>query len=285
MVQSEIGHFTWPSRRVGRGLGKANSYWQIFAYENNDVVMYMNWVRSKDTVNLAVALKNAIVAAMSGEPFTTVKALIDLRGALDASGELTPVVALEDMATYQASNRNINQTYVPATPEFYQRDRGGNLIPIRDTSFVGIYLRDDEVPSGEGNDPGAIGNPTFTLTWSYTGGGEGPDIDLWVTDPTGKMLTTSRDGYGLGPTPEGGKIDYDDRGASGSGDGGGPERAYWPTGQAPSGTYSYGVRYYSGSGTANYTVHVYKNGSLVGNQSGSFDSTGGRITLGSVQAE
>jgi len=27
MVQSEIGHFTWPSRRVGRGLGKANSYW------------------------------------------------------------------------------------------------------------------------------------------------------------------------------------------------------------------------------------------------------------------
>jgi len=29
MVQSEIGHFTWPSRRVGRGLGKANSYWRL----------------------------------------------------------------------------------------------------------------------------------------------------------------------------------------------------------------------------------------------------------------
>jgi len=27
MVQSEIEDFTWPSRRVGRGLGKANSYW------------------------------------------------------------------------------------------------------------------------------------------------------------------------------------------------------------------------------------------------------------------
>ena len=27
MVQSEIGDFAWPNRRVGRKLGKANSYW------------------------------------------------------------------------------------------------------------------------------------------------------------------------------------------------------------------------------------------------------------------
>ena len=27
MLQSEIGDFTWRSRRVVRGLGKANSYW------------------------------------------------------------------------------------------------------------------------------------------------------------------------------------------------------------------------------------------------------------------
>jgi len=27
MVQSEIEDFTWPSRRVGRKFGKANSYW------------------------------------------------------------------------------------------------------------------------------------------------------------------------------------------------------------------------------------------------------------------
>jgi len=30
MVQSEIEDFTWPSRRVGRKFGKANSYWLGF---------------------------------------------------------------------------------------------------------------------------------------------------------------------------------------------------------------------------------------------------------------
>lgn len=136
--------------------------------------------------------------------------------------------------------------------------------------------------SGEGQDPGGRGSIAFTLTWSYTGGGEGPDIDLWVIDPHGQKLSCSRDGYSLGPTPEGGRIDFDDQGDSGPGDGGGPERAYWPEEQAPRGTYTYGVRYFYGTGTAYYTLNVYKNNLSVSTKTGTLSSEGWDITVGMV---
>lgn len=144
---------------------------------------------------------------------------------------------------------------------------------------------------GEGVDPGARGNPSFTLTWSYSedSEAEGPDIDCWVVDPYGQTLSTSRDGYSLGPTPEGGEIDFDDQGATGPGDGGGPERVYWPDGQAPSGRYTYGVRYYEGIGTAYYTMRVYKNNTLVATKTGTLACPDGysyplgpRVTLGTI---
>jgi len=144
---------------------------------------------------------------------------------------------------------------------------------------------------GEGQDPGARGNPSFSLTWSYSqdSAPEGPDIDIWVVDPYGQTLSSSRDGYSLGPTPEGGEIDFDDQGATGPGDGGGPERVYWPEGQAPTGTYSYGVRYFTGQGTAYYTVRVYKNSRLVTTKTGRLSSPGGnalpmgpRVPLGTI---
>ena len=109
--------------------------------------------------------------------------------------------------------------------------------------FVGCGGEDSLGP-GEGADPGAIlddgtvGDPAFTLTWSHDQSDEGPDIDMWVRDPNGSVLSTSRDGYSLGPTPEGGAIDRDDLGAYGAGSGGGPERAYWLPGSQPGGTYS-----------------------------------------------
>lgn len=144
---------------------------------------------------------------------------------------------------------------------------------------------------GEGEDPGFVlddgssGDPAFTLTWSHDQSDEGPDIDMWVRDPKGQILSTSRDGYSLGPTPEGGAIDRDDLGAHGGGTGGGPERTYWRQGSAPSGTYTYGVRYYQGEGTADYTLRVYVNGDLVATKTGSFSSPGSRVQLGQIDAD
>lgn len=132
------------------------------------------------------------------------------------------------------------------------------------------------------DDAGNIGDPAFTLVWSYTVEGEGPDIDFYVTDPNGATLSTSRNGYGLGPTPEGGKIDYDDRGDQGAGDGGGPERAYWPEGQAPQGTYTYGIRYYGGTGEVNYTLRIYKGGQLAVTKTGTLEEKGSAIELGAI---
>jgi len=157
--------------------------------------------------------------------------------------------------------------------------------------MIGCSEEDNPV-NGEGEDPGARGNPTFTITWSYDGDSqsEGPDIDIWVVDPREQTLSTSRDGYSLGPTPQGGRIDYDDQGATGPGDGGGPERVYWPLGEASHGTYTYGVRYYAGTGTAHYTLRVYKNGNLYTTKTGtltcpdgSYPPLGSRVTVGTIQ--
>ncbi|MBN2301659.1 MAG: hypothetical protein JXN60_03985 [Lentisphaerae bacterium] len=168
----------------------------------------------------------------------------------------------------------------------------GSLVVVSALFFMtGCENASDDDGANAGIDPGAvidasgnIGDPAFTLVWSYDIAGEGPDIDFYVTDPNGATLSTSRNGYGLGPTPEGGIIDFDDRGAEGDGDGGGPERAYWPQGQAPQGVYSFGVRYYSGTGHANYTMRVYKGGRLVATKTGTLTERGGTIELGSISS-
>lgn len=145
-----------------------------------------------------------------------------------------------------------------------------------------------------GSDPGAIGNPSFSLVWNFSGSSspEGPDIDIWVRCPNGHKLSTSpQSGTYYGPyssygvvESEGGQIDYDDMGGWGQGDGGGAERAYWPTGQAPLGTYTYGLRYYGGDGTVLYTMRV-RYLSDTGNivtlvKMGELTSKGSEITLG-----
>jgi hypothetical protein len=118
---------------------------------------------------------------------------------------------------------------------------------------------------GKGADPGAKGDVSFTLTWRYDTDRQGiknkggPDVDIWVADPLGQVINTSQEGvFKQGPTPEGGRADFDDRGAYGPGNGGGPERIFWPTGKAPKGKYHYGVRWFEGIGTATYTVKVYR---------------------------
>jgi len=118
-----------------------------------------------------------------------------------------------------------------------------------------------------GIDPGSKGNISFTLVWTHAGSTRpgGPDVDLQVYDPKGGLLSSSNIGYKLGPTPEGGRIDQDDRGGWGEipSPGGGPERAFWPDGNAPLGTYTFGVCYFKGDGEADYTLRVYDRERLV----------------------
>ena len=84
------------------------------------------------------------------------------------------------------------------------------------------------------------GDVQVTLTWTNTA-----DIDLWVTDPFGELI------YWAHPSSaSGGELDVDDR------NGYGPENIFWPQGGAPTGTYIVDVDYYSGSGTADYSVLV-----------------------------
>ncbi len=140
--------------------------------------------------------------------------------------------------------------------------------------------------TGAPEDPGARGDPTVTLVWTYSGSShpQGPDIDIWVTDPKGNTVTTSN---GTPPSSaDNGTFDYDDRGGWGTRDGDngkGPERVYWTQGKAPRGTYKFGVRFYAGDGKANYTVRVYRNGRLLDSKSGTLTKKGQRKELGAFQ--
>ena len=146
---------------------------------------------------------------------------------------------------------------------------------------------------GGGNDPGARGDISFTLVWKYSVNVQGrdqrggPDVDIWILDPKGHRINTSSEGLGLGPTPEGGRADIDDRGAHGNGDGGGPERVFWPEGQAPAGKYTFGVRWYEGEGSARFVLRVYKGAKLVSTKSGLLRSTdkGNNSKLGVITSE
>ncbi|MBT3201679.1 MAG: hypothetical protein HN350_17395 [Phycisphaerales bacterium] len=141
---------------------------------------------------------------------------------------------------------------------------------------------------GTGEDPGARGDVSFTLVWKYDVNVQGrdrrggPDVDIWILDPLGGRISTSTDV--LERTPEGGKADFDDRGAHGNGDGGGPERVFWPDGKAPAGKYIYGVRWYQGVGSARFTLRVYQGDKLVDTKTGLLRSTdkGKNIKIGDI---
>lgn len=144
---------------------------------------------------------------------------------------------------------------------------------------------------GTGEDPGARGDVSFTLVWKYDVDVQGidrrggPDVDIWILDPLGHRISTSTNV--LERTPEGGKADFDDRGAHGNGDGGGPERVFWPEGKAPAGKYVYGVRWYQGDGSARFTLRVYQGDKLVDTKTGLLRSTDKdrNIELGVIKNE
>lgn len=73
----------------------------------------------------------------------------------------------------------------------------------------------------------------ITLGWTT-----GADIDLYVTDPFGEVLS-----YENTSVSSGGTLDRDARGACV--DGQTTENVYWPTGAAPRGTYQISANYFS----------------------------------------
>jgi len=91
--------------------------------------------------------------------------------------------------------------------------------------------------------PVASGELQFTLMWDST-----TDLDLHVLDPGGTEIN-----YGRKFSATGGELDVDDT------NGFGPENIYWNT-DAPVGTYLVGVRNFTGSAAANYTLTVTKRG-------------------------
>lgn len=100
--------------------------------------------------------------------------------------------------------------------------------------------QEDEVRLAESLLFTGSGDVQVTLTWDNTS-----DLDLWVTDPSGEKIY-----YANSTSASGGELDFDDT------DGFGPENIYWPLGEAPAGEYFCQVHYYSGTGTANYTVRI-----------------------------
>lgn len=127
-------------------------------------------------------------------------------------------------------------------------------------------------PSSSGGGGGlGTGDVQVTLRWQ----GE-DDLDLHVTDPGGDEIY-----YGNPSSSSGGQLDVDD--TAGCGDGGSHvENVFWPTGGAPSGTYSAQVEHFGGcdSGTTtSYTLEVRVGGSLVDSRTESVSPGGAGSTI------
>ena len=150
---------------------------------------------------------------------------------------------------------------VPGVPAAPSIDSGNLILPIGLPQNLG--LGEFEVLYGVYDDSGQTSNFIETriglvkvgtgalqvsLAWDST-----PDIDLWITDPSGTEIY-----FGNKFSPTGGELDLDDR------DGFGPENIYW-TQDAPDGIYKIEVDYYrrsgiggepGGTGPTDYTVTI-----------------------------
>lgn len=91
---------------------------------------------------------------------------------------------------------------------------------------------------------GGGGSVQISLTWDTTA-----DLDLWVTDPAGERIY-----YGNRSSATGGVLDVDDT------DGFGPENIYWPTNDAPVGTYTVQVDHFRGASPSPWRVTIVLSG-------------------------
>ncbi|MGE0705700.1 MAG: YfaP family protein [Vicinamibacterales bacterium] len=114
------------------------------------------------------------------------------------------------------------------------------------------------------------GDVQVTLSWDTDA-----DVDLHVVAPNGAEV------YYANPAAAGGELDLDSN-AGCSIDGVRNENVTWPTGQAPAGTYTVRVDYWSSCGVSrtNYTIRI-NNGGNVQVLTGSFTGSGDGGGLGS----
>lgn len=117
----------------------------------------------------------------------------------------------------------------------------------------------DILPFGNDEPELGTGDVQVTLRWDNSA-----DLDLHVTDPAGDEIY-----FAVPSSASGGQLDVD---ANATCEGDAPvENIFWPTGGAPTGTYSVSVDYYSAcdsTGPANYVVTILVNGQEVNSVSG-----------------
>lgn len=130
--------------------------------------------------------------------------------------------------------------------------------------FALILLRGSDsliniLPFGNDEPQLGTGDVQVTLRWDNSA-----DLDLHVTDPAGEEIY-----FAVPSSASGGQLDVD---ANGTCEGDAPvENIFWPTGGAPTGTYSVSVDYYSACDSTtptNYVVTILVNGQEVNSVSG-----------------
>lgn len=114
--------------------------------------------------------------------------------------------------------------------------------------------------------PMPVGGGDFqaTLTWAHYA-----DMDLYVTDPAGETIF-----YGNKTSASGGQLDRDANAACSEQDASPVENIFWPSAQAPTGTYQVYVNTYSPCGTVSqpWQLVVRVRGVVVLNVSGNGNS-------------
>ena len=104
-----------------------------FAFEHNDVVTYMSWVRMKENISPVRVSSDALSGDLAYSP-----AIIE-----DSQNhELAPYIPSGDTATYQMSHPGYEGPSVLAKPVFYQEDNEGKLVPVQRIDVEGILLDD-----------------------------------------------------------------------------------------------------------------------------------------------
>ncbi len=115
------------------------------------------------------------------------------------------------------------------------------------------------------------GDVQVTLRWDNSA-----DLDLRVTDPAGDEIY-----FAMPSSASGGRLDVD---ANGTCEGDAPvENIFWPTGGAPTGTYSVSVDYYGACDSTtptNYEVTILVNGQEVNSVSGTLSDGDGSHLIG-----
>jgi uncharacterized protein YfaP (DUF2135 family) len=118
------------------------------------------------------------------------------------------------------------------------------------------------------------GDVQISVTWNSAA-----DVDLHVVEPNGNEIY-----YGSSRSSTGGELDLDSNASCGS-DGPRAENIRWPTGRAPTGTYTVRVDYWSncGAGSTDYVVRVI-NGSTSQTFTGTFTGPGDGGAAGAGRA-